>query len=154
MLKKRKVKDKYIKLFVIKDHNNEFSDEEKTRPYILSIVASKAQAEEFINKKLLIDNESHFLIWCKLKNLGATLHNWNLYKKIIIGNSCSYYYEKVKFNYSSVAGIARLFYECKPIGCSFDTLVEVATAAVLKKEYEEEQLEEQLEENQGNQKPN
>lgn len=139
MQKKTKIKDKSISLFFISDKDNPYLDEDNKIPNILSVVSNENEAEEYIDKRLFIDNCDHFSSWCELRELEINRDSWLKYKSNIYN---PYTYELNEVSYKVMASLLRLFYGCAPIGCSYDTLIE--TSALLVKTKEEVEKEEDL----------
>lgn len=156
MLRKKKTrakKDKVIWVYVVKDRNKEFIDDSQTVPNIVSITATKSNALEFINKKLFLENESHFVLWCKFRGLPINDSNWNIYRKLCVKDN-PYYTLKCKLNYSTIASTFRIFYGCTPIGCSFDTILETTNALLQMPKDALDEIDDTLKEKLENQKPN
>lgn len=124
MQKKQKIKNKKLKLFFILDKNNLYIDEKTKVPNIISVVANKRNAEEYIDKRFFIECFDHYSSWCSLRDLPIGDQSWLKYKEV---QKNPYYYELTEVNYATVASLMRLFYGCTPIGCSFDTLLETST---------------------------
>lgn len=124
MLRKIRNRDKKIKLYFVEDVNNLFLDENETILNILCVTKNKKEALEFINKKIYSDHYNHFGVWCNLKNLQVSQDAWNLYYSTVLQNENPYITVTVNVDYSMISSIFRIFYGCKPIGCSFDTMLE------------------------------
>lgn len=132
MQKKQKRKDKNIKLYFVQDRNYLYFNNDLTQPNILCVTATEKEAKEYINRKLLQDNYSHYFNWCSLRNISIDDSSWTFYLKMntVIN---PYIYSKVKVSHSSIANLFRMFYGCNPIGCSFDTVIEVYTKEIQNK---------------------
>lgn len=127
MLRKIKNKDKKIKLYFVEDVNNLFLDENQTTINVLCVTKNKDEALEYINKKIYEDNYNHFGMWCNLNNVKVSQDAWKTYYKTVLQNENPYIAVTVNIDYSMISSIFRIFYGCKPIGCSFDTLLEKLT---------------------------
>ena len=135
--KQKRIKDKTINLFLIQDVNNLYIDEGGQFPRILCITQNKLQAKEYIERLLINKYFEHYKSWALLRGLDLNnTTNWKIYKKVVI-KEIPYKYYKTKVNYSTIAGLLRIFYGCTPIGCSFDTYIE-QTTAMFSKELSEE----------------
>lgn len=126
-----------INLFFVKDSNNLFINGNISFPNILCVTSTKKEAEEYINKRLYIENYKHYCSWCELKGFIQDNYSWNYYKKTVINNN--YFYTKSKVNYNTLSGLLRIFYGCTPLGCSFDTLAE-QTATIFRNSEELEDM--------------
>lgn len=136
MQKKRKTRSKYIKLLFILDRDNLYLDEKTRIPNILSVVTTKEEADEYIDRRLFAESFEHYSSWCALRELDKNSDSWLAYKKVI---DIPYYYEETRVDYKTISGLLRIFYGCVPIGCSFDTLIETSTLLTKLKEEEEQE---------------
>ena len=136
MQKTRKTRNKKIKLLFILDKDNLYIDEKTKLPNILSVVTTKEEADEYIDRRLFVENFDHYSSWCALRELDKNIDSWSSYKKLI---DIPYYYEETKVDYKIISGLLRIFYGCAPIGCSFDTLIETSTLLSRLKEEEEKE---------------
>jgi hypothetical protein len=97
-----------------------------------SITTTKQEAEECINRLLFIEHRQHFLAWCANKNI--TIANpyypdqkiWELYYKLVWSDEpIPYIIQRVEYNLKSIASIFRMFNNTPPIGCSYETEMEI-----------------------------
>lgn len=92
---------------------------------ILSVVTSKKEAEEFINKLLYLEHIQDFDSWCFYKEIpdNEKQNHWIEYfnTRLSKEEKNKYVYYKIIYRYTDLAVILRMFCGCKPIGCSFDT---------------------------------
>ena len=99
---------------------------ENNQSRVLSFTNTKEEAEEYIVKRIILDNKAHFLPWCELhKKDPKSFETQNFYARTIMLNK-AYMYKQIKYDVKHMAMIYRIAFECLPIGCSYDTDFEYA----------------------------
>lgn len=122
-----KKKPKLIELFVVT--HNFFGQEQINLNEInfLTITDKKEHCEEYVNRRLFLENKEHFKGWCDLRELNyQDSKSWELYIKstgnIALGK---YVISKIKYKVEDVATIFRMFNGCAPIGTTYEEKMEV-----------------------------
>ena len=102
------------------------SIKENNQNRVLSFTNTKQEAEEYIVRRICLDNKAHFIQWCELHNKDAkSFEVQNYYARTIMLNT-AYRYKQIKYDVKHMAMIYRVAFECLPIGCSYDTDFEYA----------------------------
>jgi hypothetical protein len=94
---------------------------------IITIVSTKAQANEYIIKVLFNEYKEHFTQWCSLRNYDVNAkESWELYFKTVIPMEAKskFLITNLRYNEADLLAILRMFSHCQPLGCSYDTLLE------------------------------
>ena len=129
----------------IQEHKD---DDEGFLMRIYTIVPTRAEAEEFIIRHIVLRHSAHYKRWCELHNRKAdSLDVARYYVAHIVdmrSEENHYTIMDVDYNFRDLALILRMTSNCAPIGCSFDHPVEIdsflahkAYEESLKKEEEE-----------------
>lgn len=135
--KKSKIKSEdLIDFYMIIDNreypNANLSNEEDLNKFTkLAIVASLAEAKEFVLTYLRLEKIDHFKSWCERQNKDFTkpdnfIEYLNLQYEDGIDYLGYFLYIPVAHSRSDMASYLRIFYNCKPIGCSYETLEELS----------------------------
>lgn len=93
----------------------------------LTISDNKYDMREYVMALLQIQHQAHFEAWCQLRALDKEdFDNWITYYSSCIPDEekSSFQAVKIKYNIRDVTAIMRMFGNCFPIGCSFDTEAE------------------------------
>lgn len=103
---------------------------------IWCITTTKAEAEEYINKKLIIENMQDFESWCfyhQIKNEDKS-SAWVKYfnTRLPKEEKLKYRYYKTQYKNYEIASILRLFTNCESLDCSFE--------APFEKSYQEQKM--------------
>ena len=103
----------------------------KSNPLIiLTVVPTKEDAQEYINKLLYLQHKDEFDTWCYYRQIDEK--NKQLYwpeyfnTRITAEEKSEYMFYKIKYSFCELAGILRMFCGCKPIGCSYELKDELA----------------------------
>lgn len=92
---------------------------------IFTITQTKTQAQEYLNKKIVLDNKEHFDFWCGLHNKDPhSKETWFDYALNVV-NYKDYYILETAYTIKDIAQIFRTMKGCVPIGCSFDEPIEL-----------------------------
>ena len=97
---------------------------------VFTIVRTKDEAFEYVDRKLQADNWSHFNMWCGCHGMNShTKEAWEAYRRVTLSpeDYRRYQVAKLKIPLSKVVAIMRGFFECVPLGCSFDDPLELGT---------------------------
>ena len=93
----------------------------------LTITSKKEHCQEYIHRRLLIENKEHYLSWCSLREIDYKKEeSWKLY--IVSTDSIQfnkYIISKVKYTITDVATIFRMFNNYVPIGVSYEDPKEI-----------------------------
>ena len=93
----------------------------------LTVCATKNQAIEYLDTTLKQRYWSHFQAWCILHDRAISdICSWQEYavECIPTQEKADYTIFKIMYRKSDIAAILRMFGDCVPIGCSFDTQLE------------------------------
>lgn len=119
---------RHVKFFIINPADDDACE------HIYSVVQSKKQAEEYINRLLYIENKTHFESWCALRGIESNpksqdfIGSWFLYYNQCIATSpAKYVYRKMSYSLKDLIVLLRIYNQCVPIGCSFDDNLELIT---------------------------
>lgn len=122
---------KKVGLYLIYKDENENS--------LISVVEKKQQVDEFIRRTILVYHYKHFKAWCKLKNIDYTdplsenayIDNFIITSDEETLNQYTYIVKKAYYTKASIASILRMFNNCLPLGCSYETNAENVYANLL-----------------------
>lgn len=124
-----KRKPKQITLFAVTQ--NYIDTDVAVRPEDLvfyTLTSTRQEAEEYINKRLYIENKQHFKSWCELRELDfLDVDSWFAYvdsggltdEKLI-----KYIITKVRYRVRDVATVFRMHNKSIPIGTSYEEAIE------------------------------
>lgn len=93
----------------------------------LTVVTKKEHAVEYAQRILLLDHKSHFVQWCKYKNLmPSDPEAVRLYYKDCIPDQEKRNFKIIKFkpNKESIACSLRMFSGSIPLGCIYENPIE------------------------------
>jgi hypothetical protein len=116
-------KPKTIELYVVTLNEEQTNDSFN----FLTITSKKEHCQEYIHRRLLIENKEHYTSWCSLRGIDYKQEGtWESY----IASTGSvkfdkYIISKVKYDITSVATIFRMFNDYVPIGASYEDPQEV-----------------------------
>lgn len=91
---------------------------------IITIVTSKAEGFEYISKMLLLENQTHFVSWCNLRNVPCNADSWRVYVKACDIDISKYQVHKIKLDIRLVASMIRMQNGFVPLDCSYETQIE------------------------------
>ena len=109
-------KKKKITLYTVRSLDNPLK--------IWCITTTKEEAEEYINKRLVIENMQDFESWCfynQIKNEdkpAAWIKYFNT--RLPEEEKLKYRYYKTQYRDHEIAAILRLFTNCESLDCSFE----------------------------------
>ncbi len=113
--------NKKITFFVVQDKEN------KNPSNFLTVTCTKEDAIEYAYTYLKIQHVEHFKLWCDLRELDYNSKEaWNLYSKkcLTTEDLKRYIIRKITYTFNELTAILRMFGNCPPLGCSFDTPTE------------------------------
>lgn len=111
---------------------------------LVTVLEKEYQINEFINRNILVHNYKHFKAWCELRKIDYTkVESENAYIDNFFNTATeedlkkyTYIIKKAYYTKTALASILRMFNGCFPLGCSYETEVEIAYANVLFEEVE------------------
>ena len=109
-------KKKKITLYTVRSFDNPLK--------IWCITTTKAEAEEYINRRLVVENMQDFESWCfynQIKNEdkpAAWIKYFNT--RLPEEEKLKYRYYKTQYRDHEIAAILRLFTNCESLDCSFE----------------------------------
>ena len=109
-------KKKKITLYTVRSFDNPLK--------IWCITTTKAEAEEYINRRLVVENMQDFESWCfynQIKNEdkpAAWIKYFNT--RLPEEEKLKYRYYKTQYKDHEIAAILRLFTNCESLDCSFE----------------------------------
>lgn len=116
-------KDKKLLLYIIKRK----SDPSK----ICAVVTKEDDISEYINTRLLLDNNEHFRAWCSFKNididnnLELCTKSWEEYCDTVLTDEIDdYIVQEYFYTIEGIASIMRMFNHCEPLNCSYESETE------------------------------
>ena len=93
----------------------------------LTITKNTFEAYEYVMLLLKLQHQCHFDSWCLTRKLDKdNPNNWLVYYENCIEDEEKDNFQiiKIKYHIRDVLAILRMFGNCFPLGCSFDTDVE------------------------------
>ena len=111
----------------------------------LTITKDPKEAEEYAMMLLRIKHYEHFKSWCDLRELDSKdFPNWLKYYTDCVPSTEKQCFQivKIKYELSNILAILRMFGNCLPLGCSFDTELEYAYFNAIIDEPEQQKQEE------------
>lgn len=94
----------------------------------LTLTRTKEQAKEYAHTLFRYDHEAHFIQWCSLRDLNEDdPKTWSEYYDTCISDDDkqSYLISKVYYNLDNILSMLRMFGGCIPLGCSFESDMEM-----------------------------
>lgn len=119
-----KIKNFFNKLFGLNCYALTTKDNNKN---FLTITQSRYEALEYANRLLQIEVFEHYSLWCKSRNYDpADMSIWYIYFNDCLNEEQKQRYKiiKIKVFKKDLIAIMRMFGNCVPLGCSFDTPAE------------------------------
>lgn len=100
---------------------------------LLTVVSSKKQINEFIDRMIIVDNWEHYMLWCDLKSIDYKdvsnhkkyIDNYIITNPEEVNSKYSFVIQKVIYTKDLFASILRMFNGCTPIGCSYENTCEL-----------------------------
>ena len=99
---------------------------------LVTILSEMSELGEFINRSIIATNFAHYKAWCKLRGLDyqdpAAEENYvinfldSAEEETL--NKYTYMVKKATYPKKTVASILRMFNECIPLGCSYESEME------------------------------
>ena len=118
MFKWFKKKEKLTTFIIVTDAGTKTTEVKN----IYTIVTTEDQANEYIRKRLILDNQEHYGMWCDLH--GYDPESEDIIEKYIstILTEKDYKYGMLDVGYTKekLAAILRIASTCIPVGCSYD----------------------------------
>ena len=129
--KESKPTEESIQFYIVVDKDeypdaNLECDEDLRKFTRLTMVSTLEDAEEFILTKVLQDNKTHFTGWCEKQNKDvkepqSLLDYIALQQDDGVRLLDHYLFLPIAYPKEVLAVYLRLLYDCKPIGCSFES---------------------------------
>lgn len=119
-----KKKEKSLSIFFV------VPAEAESEMEFFTLVQTKKQALEYINRRVQCENASHYLSWCELRELSPEQpDSWVKYCQQVLSREDFLKYRIIKADlpYSKLMAITRTYFGCVPLGCSFDDILEAET---------------------------
>lgn len=96
---------------------------------LLTVVLHFKQTQEYILNKIILDHAPHYVSWCELNNKNKNSLDTRLDYALNILNlkeeKQKYSVIKMRYPLPVIMIMLRLLNRCVPIGCSFDSKVEI-----------------------------
>jgi hypothetical protein len=116
-------KPKQLELYIVTPNIDKNSNDF----VFLTVTDKKSLCEEYINRRLFIENKEHYIKWCDLREVDhKDINNWEWYSSHG-GNVdfSKYIISKIKYKIADVAMVFRMFNGCTPIGTSYEESSEI-----------------------------
>lgn len=118
---------------------------------LVAVLADKKQIDEFIDRMIIVDNWAHFKMWCNLRKLDykslesqySYIDNYVATNPEEAESKYTFIVRKTLYTKEALASILRMFNGCVPIGCSYESPVEVTYANLIYSKLAEEVDEEE-----------
>lgn len=116
-------KNKKLNFYVVMINEDNTKDE----PSFASIVNSRQEVYEYISRRVFLENQEHYKLWCETSHLPyEDEKTWlrysavrsELYKKFVIN--------RISYTKKDLAVILRIFNGCIPVGASYEHDLEVS----------------------------
>lgn len=105
------------------------SDEDTFIDNLCTIVSSKKEVEEYVKNKIIDDHKEHYNSWVKLHNKTDTAKTRAEYIDLLFQDDPDsipmFTVRKETYNAKGLASIFRIYNECVPLGCSYESNEEV-----------------------------
>ena len=123
-------KNKVTLYFVFKNMNDSIP---------LTILNKLSDIDEYIGRRIVVDNYAHFKCWCELhKQDPQDVSTINEYVQSILSTlspddlkQYDFVIKKGVYDSNRISSILRMFYSCVPIGCSWEQPSEVVYTNIL-----------------------
>lgn len=127
----KKLFNKTIPLYLVYKNENPES--------LVTVLANEKQINEFIDKMILVDNWEHFKMWCNLRKLDYKNINSQYYyidnyietNPEEVRSKYTFIVKKTLYTKEALSSILRMFNGCVPVGCSYESPVEVTYANLI-----------------------
>ena len=127
----KKLFNKTIPLYLVYKNENPES--------LVTVLANENQINEFIDKMILVDNWEHFKMWCNLRKLDYKNVNSQYYyidnyietNPEEVRSKYTFIVKKTLYTKEALSSILRMFNGCVPVGCSYESPVEVTYANLI-----------------------
>lgn len=86
-----------------------------------TLTYSYKEACEYVVRRSVFDNKEHFENWCSIHNLELSPQTIIYYYNRILPIRNKYIIQSIKYSKKQLASLLRIFANCIPIGCSFET---------------------------------
>lgn len=95
---------------------------------LVTILTKKSDIDEYIERRILLDNYEHYKMWCELKGLDINslenekeyVYNHIEYSDDEEINKYTFCMRKVYYSIDNIASSLRMFYNCIPVGCTYE----------------------------------
>ncbi len=132
-MRENKLFNFYAVVDYVPDESDDCTNIEELPYYTISI--NKDDCYEYIDKKEKFDNATHYNGWCFIhKYKKDSPKTWEKYKSIVLENAQRYSVIKVNYSLKNLSVALRMLNNCVPIGCSYESPVEVEFFNMIKEE--------------------
>lgn len=119
-------KEKAIDLYVVTPNMGNKKEFDLSNVVFYTITSKKKDCEEYINRRVFIENREHYVSWCGIRGLNyKDDKSWEQYITTSDININKYVISKINYKIKDVATIFRLFNHCVPVGASYEEEYEV-----------------------------
>ena len=106
---------------------------------LVTVLADKNQIDEFIDRMIIVDNWAHFKLWCSLRKLDyedpesqySYIDNYIATNPEETESKYTFIVKKAFYTKEALSAVLRMFNGCFPIGCSYESPVEVTYANLI-----------------------
>lgn len=106
---------------------------------LITVLPDKKQINEFIDRMIIVDNWDHFKMWCSLRKLDyKDPENQSSYIDSYVAanpdeaeSRYTFIVRKTFYTKEALSAILRMFNGCVPIGCSYESPIEVTYANLI-----------------------
>lgn len=89
----------------------------------LTVSHRRKDCDAYLNRRLMMDNFSHFSAWCGLRGIKADDAGWQRYVDAGVlsdGELSKYCVSKLRYRKGDIASLFRMYNGCIPLGCGFE----------------------------------
>lgn len=117
--------DKLFNFYAVIDNvQDECVNIDELSYYTVSV--NEKDCYEYIDRKEKLDNASHYNSWCYIHKYNKDApKTWNIYKSVVLENEKKYCVIKIAYSLNNLSVALRMLNNCVPIGCSYESPVEV-----------------------------
>lgn len=97
-----------------------------------SLVTSKKEAKECVDRLIFLSHRNHFFAWCNNRNIKLKhkdfpdKHLWDYYYKLVWPTEKNpYVIKKIKYDTKDIASLFRMMNNVPILGCSYETSMEL-----------------------------
>ena len=106
---------------------------------LVTVLADKKQIDEFIDRMIIVDNWDDYKLWCNLRNLDyknlesyySYIDNYIATNPEEVESKYTFIVTKTFYTKEALSSILRMFNGCVPLGCSYESPVEITYANLI-----------------------